>query len=137
MLRMVSAELGIRCSIRLSCGTICDYVRPSGSAYGAAPDLRIAQPYRRGAAAFPPFARRRWWDGAGSLRPQRLRPILQRGAAVPARWRRSRRCRCVAARWSRKGTVGRVIDVNTFALDNGREIRLAAIALPPRPPPRP
>jgi hypothetical protein len=59
----------------------------------------------------------------------------------------------VAARWSRKGTVGRVIDVNTFALDNGREIRLAAIevpplaadatpggagaALPPRPPPRP
>jgi len=46
-----------------------------------------------------------------------------------------------------QGTVGHVIDVNTFTLDDGREVRLAAIevpppaqrraAPPPRPPPRP
>ena len=32
---------------------------------------------------------------------------------------------------SAQGTVGRVIDANTFTLDDGREVRLAAIEVPP------
>jgi endonuclease YncB( thermonuclease family) len=35
-----------------------------------------------------------------------------------------------------RGTVGRVVDGRTFALDDGREVRLAAIEVPPVPPPQ-
>jgi endonuclease YncB( thermonuclease family) len=122
-LELPTFGLGNRCSIRLSYGTVplCE------ATADIAQVMPPARPKRRSTAVFPAFGSlpmRRRWDGVFAV------AIAAVGGCVSASAQQPAMPPCGGAEFTR-GTVSHVIDGNTFALDDGREVRLAAIDVPP------
>ncbi len=121
-LELPTFGLGNRCSIRLSYGTVRRAKRLRGSINHSA-DTATTPQYRR-IPAFGLLPMRRRWDGVFAV------AIAAGSGCISASAQQAAVPPCGSAEVAR-GTVSRVIDGNTFVLDDGREVRLAAVDVPP------
>ena len=127
-LELPTFGLGNRCSIRLSYGTVRRAKRLQRSINHSVGTATTPQ-YRRN-PAFRLLPMRRRWDGVLAVM------VAVAGGCVNAAAQQAAPVPCGGVEFAH-GTVGRVVDGSTFVLDDGREVRLAAIDVPPLDTPTP
>jgi endonuclease YncB( thermonuclease family) len=101
------------------------------------PFLRAAN--RRDTAVFRPFAwraMRGWWDGVFRAAFAAALAILAGCCGASAQEQPQPKAAACGGEIVARGTASRFIDGRTFVFDDGREIRLAAIEVPPLPAPQ-